>query len=365
MSTISFDPYRWQRMLLWQNRIARWCAAAAETTFHAVALVGLVAVALALLSTLFSRNIPLHVVADALARWPVVIGLATLLQMTLRQVHVLTRLRQLRADDWLGLQPIHEAVHRQHQRVRQQREALLQIALVAAAVAASGASWWWFAVLAADAIVAMLLAPLIHRRPNTQTQWNIRRRSSIGDPGRGRLWLWQTIEAGFAFRGRSLAGGMLILLLIPIGSRVSTIVFYVAAGLAAAWLTTAWNRSLAVLPAAQAWLAPQPLHGARLLLATCATPALLLLAAATIVAFGGVALGATRAGILAAGMLIALGILQFACVALERARPRRSGLLFALHLGLLLGVLQALPMLTPLLWLAQTSFLLRAAVRKR
>lgn len=365
MSPIPFDPYRRQQRLLWQNRVARWRAAAGETAFHALGLGALAIVALWSLSALFARTDPWRAVADALLRWPAAIGLAALLLMTWRQMQVLAVLQQQRAGDWLGLQPVPDAVHRHRRRVRQCREMVLQSAFGAFLVVASGASWWWFAFLIVAAVAAMLLAPLAKNRRDTQALWNIRQRSAVVDAGVGRLWRWQKVEAGFAFRGGSLAGGALILLLIPIGSSVLAVAICFIAGLVAAALGSAWNRSLGVLPAAQAWLATQPLRGSRLVTATCAVPALLLAGAASLVVFGCIALDAARFGVLAAAALVALGILQFACAAAERARPRRSGIVFALHLTLLIGMLQALPTAAPLLWLVQIGLLLHAAVRTR
>ena len=365
MSSTHFDPYRREQLLFWQNRIARWRAAIGETIFHALSLCALVAVALWSLPALFERIDLWRAAASALARWPVPIGVATFLLMILRQNHVLTMLQQKRADDWLGLQPIPDTVHRHRRRVLRFREATLQIALGAFVVFVSGAPRWWLAFLVVAAVVTMLLAPITRKHRGTQAAWNLRRRSAIVDAGIGRLWRWQKIEAGFAFRGRSIAGGALILLLIPIGSSAIAVVVCFAAGLAVAALSSAWSRSLGVLPAAQAWLAPQPLHGARLVIATSLVPSLLLASAVLLVLLGCVALGAARFGALAATALAALGILQFACVAAERTRPRRSGIVFVLHLTLLIGVLQAMPMAAPPLWLAQVGILLRAAVRTR
>ena len=365
MSSFSFDPYQRQQRLFWQNRIARWRAAAGETAFHALGLCALAAVALWALPALFERADPWSALGAALSRWPLPIGPALLLTMLWRQNHVLAVLQQKRSGDWLGLQPIPDSVHRHRRRVHQHREAALQVVSGACLVFASDASRWWLVFLVASAVAAVLLAPLLHRRRDTQTLWNIRRRSAVVDAGAGWLWRWQKVEAGFAFRGRSLAGGALILLLIPIGSSVVAVALCFAAGLVTAALSSAWNRCLGVLPAAQAWLAPQPLRGARLLIATCVMPALLLACAVSMIVLICVGLDAARFGVLAGAALAALGILQFACVAAERARPRRSGMVFVLHLTLLIGVLQAMPMAAPLLWLAQVGLLLRAAVRSR
>lgn len=365
MPSFSFDPYHRQQRLLWQNRIARWRAAAGETVFHALGLCALAAVVLWPLPALIEQADPWGAVGAALSRWPLAIGPALLLTMFWRQRHVLAVFERKRDGDWLGLQPVPDSVHRHRRRARQHREAALQAFLGACLVIASGASWWWLGFLLAGAVAMVVLAPRLHVGRDTQATWNIRQRSAVADAGTGRLWRWQKVEAGFAFRGRSLAGGALILLLIPIGSGVLAIAACFAAGLVAAALSNAWRRCLGVLPAAQAWLSPQPLRGARLLVATCVLPALLLAVAVSMIVIVCAGLGAARFGVLAGAALAAVGILQFACVAAERTRPRRSGMVFVLHLTVLIGVLQALPMAAPLLWVAQTGLLLRRAVRSR
>jgi hypothetical protein len=134
-------------------------------------------------------------------------------------------------------------------------------------------------------------------------------------------------------------------------------------GWIAAALGGAWRRVLAVLPQAQAWLGAQPLPGARLLLGTVGVPLLLVFVAAGLI---GIALRVLGAPALALGVgvaLPALATLHYACVAAERHRPGRIGLSLAVHLALLLGLIQAQPPLALVCWPAQVVWLLRRAIR--
>jgi hypothetical protein len=66
---------------------------------------------------------------------------------------------------------------------------------------------------------------------------------------------------------------------------------------------------------------------------------------------------------IAAIALPATGLLQLCIVAAERQHPRRIGIVLTLQFALLAATLQALPLLTPLVWLAQIILFARKAQR--
>lgn len=363
MSIPVFDPFRAESAMLWRNRAARWRANAAETVFHALALLALAVLLLWPLPDLLARTDSATRVREALQQWPLAIALAVFVAMLLRQHRVVAHERALQTRHWLALQPLQSRLLRSRRDHRQRREALLQVGAIALVLVAADAHLHGIAVAALLATLALLLAPHLPQRGDPQTATNLRLHSAVCDAGVGRLWRWQKIDIGIAFRGRSLAGGVLILLLVPMGSHPLTIAVTLLCGLAIAWLLTAWRRSVAVLPAAQAWLGTLPLRSARLLRATVGVPLLVLGVSMILLLIGFATLGASRFGAIAALGVLALGALHFACVAAQRRSPRRIGIVFAVQAGVLVAVLQAMPPLAPLVWLAQLAWLWRVAVR--
>jgi hypothetical protein len=363
MTVTIFDPFRAESAMRWQNRMARWRANPAETTFHAAALLALAAVVLWPLPTLATKLAPTEYLHAALAQWPLAVACAVFVAMLLRQGRILANEHTLTTTHWLATQPLATRFLQRRQHHRQWREVGLQIAAIAVSLALAQADLRMLVVAVPLAVIAAFLAPRLPRVGIARAATNLRLRSAVVDPGRGRLWRWQKIETGIAFRGRSLAGGALILLLVPMGSHPLAIALTLGCGLAVAWLLTAWRRSVAVVPAAQAWLGPLPLSAVALLRGTLTVPMLVLVAAAALLVSGFAAFGAARFGGLAALAVVALATLHFGCVAAHRSTPRRAGVAFALQVALLIGVLQALPLLVPLLWLAQLGWLGRAAVR--
>ena len=145
--------------------------------------------------------------------------------------------------------------------------------------------------------------------------------------------------------------------LVPRGSwtQITVALMLVGAGIA----VVMWSRSVAVLPAAERWLAAQPLRGRDLIGRTAWFPALLATLGALAAALPPLLMGRASWAALAAAAVLMPAALHFAVTAAERRRPGRIGLTFALHLMLLTAALQALPLLVPPLWLAQCAWLLR------
>ncbi len=361
MTALAFDPYRAEQRLRWHNRLTQWRAEMGQTALHGVALAALFALLLVPLLQVVGSAAP---IANAtLANWPWTLALVASLVMALRHAQRLVALRARQAREWLAAQPVARRMQTRRQRDQILRDALWHVAvglvvllLIDAHVAALAG------VLVCVCLAAAVAIPLSHRlAPRARASGYLG--SRIPDAGIGRFWRWQRIEIGIALRGRSLSFGIWALLLVPMGSGAFTVMAIAMAGLTLAALTTAWHRCLGVLPQAQAWLAAQPLSGARLLRATVAVPLVVLTTSVALIGLVLIALGTPALAAFAALGLIAVGSLQFACAAATRAHPRRMSMLFLVHVTLLIGVLQALPPLAVLCWALQLGFLLRQAAR--
>jgi hypothetical protein len=361
MDAAGFDPFRAERALHRRNRIAAWRAEPAQSLWHGIALLLLLVMLVpALWRTAESLG---PVLRSGVSRWPGAIAFGATMLFAWPLARRLAALRESASHDWLAALPVASRLQR-----RRRRDALLG-AMVRQALLGSGLLYalqadgrTYLGLLASVLAAGLVAIPLAQRfqTPGAVQWWG----SRLADPGHGRLWRWQRIEAGAALRGRALALGVWALLLVPIGSGLSVVIAVAAAGLVLATLATAWRRMLGVLPQAQAWLAPQPLSGTRLLRSTVLLPVALLAAAASLLATLLYTLGTPGLALAAGAVVLALGALQFACTAAHRAQPRRAGLQLLLHVALLVATAQAFAPLVLPLWLLQLVLLLRRATRR-
>lgn len=358
-----FDPFRAQARLLWHNRVARWRANAAETAFHATALGALAAFVAWQVPGQIARLDVAAQLRGIVQQWPMAAAAVLLAVLLLRQARIAAEDAASARSGWLAVQPLPAAMLRQRAWRRHATEAALQLVVLLGALGSSGIGGRALAVAVALVPLAATLAPWLPVRGTHRAAATLRQRSAVADVGAGRLWRWQTIEAGVAFRARTLAGGVLLLLLVPMGSGPIVVGVMLVCGLVVAWLLGAWRRSLGVVVAAQAWLAPQPLRASALLRGTAGVPAAVLGLAMLAAGLLFVALGTPRLAWIACSVLFAGGTLQAACVAASRRTPRRITVLVALHVVLLLAILQAMPPLALPAWLLQTGWLLRKAMR--
>jgi hypothetical protein len=361
MDAAGFDPFRAERALHWRNRIAGWRAESAQSLWHGLALLLLLALlAPAVLRTAEALGPSLR---SALVRWPIAIMLATTLVLAWPLARRLARLRASAACDWLAALPIASSLHR-----RRRLDALLGAMTVQALLcsgllfALQGGARAQAGLLLCVFLAGLLAMPMARRldTPRAAGWWGARR----SDAGRGRLWRWQRIETGAALRGRALAFGLWALLLVPIGSGLFAVIVIATVGLLIAAFATAWRRMLGVLPQAQAWLAPQPLSGTQLMRGTVLLPTAVLVPAGLLLAALLAALGTPALALPVAGLVLMLGSLQFACVAAHRAQPRRVGLHLLVQVALLVAAAQAFAPLVLPLWLLQMFLLLRRAARR-
>jgi len=177
--------------------------------------------------------------------------------------------------------------------------------------------------------------------------------------GLGRIWRWQRIEAQSIFGPKRFSSMLILLLVIPSGSTLLTLVLSVLALMTMALLAAAWQQTVAVLPAAQRCLAVQPIRTQRLLATWSLLPLAIVAALIAVVALVLSSNAAVQLVLPAALAILALAGLGMACVAAERRNPHRIGLAFSLHLIVLLTVMQTLPPALTLIWPAQMVWLLR------
>jgi hypothetical protein len=352
---MSIDPYRRERQLLWQNRVAEWRAEPGEAAFHCGALALLAAFASVLLWQGWPRL--LTTIAWLAGEWPLATALIALIALAELQAAALRRQRAQWARHWLIAQPIAEALRRRRLRMQVARRAALQIAIGSALLLAAGlpavAALTWVVLVIAAALLgwrgAQRAAPAKSAAP--------RRESVLAPRAQGSFFAWQWTEAAAALVPYRLSRLVWLVLLVPRGSwtQITAVLMLVGAGIA----VVMWSRSVAVLPAAQRWLAAQPLRGRDLIRRTARFPGLLATMLAILVTLPPMSIGRPAWAMVAAASVLMPASLHFAVTAAERRRPGRIGLTFALHLMVLAAALQALPLLVPALWLAQCVWLLR------
>jgi len=354
----AFDPYHRQALLTWRNRIARWRADPMQTGFHALA--GLVLASVLVLPGGRALHALGAATAQAIERFPGATALFAGALLFAAQRRARIAQQRARANDWFAAQPLSPTLRRSRQRLRVLLQAMAQALLGAALLAlarAPAAAWGVLASLIAAA--PLLDAALAHRQT-----WPRRHRSPrstvFAAHGRGSLWRWQVIEGGIALAPRRLAWLLLLLLLVPRGPAQLILVALLLVGIGVAVM--GWWRALAVLFAAQRWLAAQPLPARRLLLGCLPYPLLLLVGGSAALAGLALQFGSPLLAALPALGLPALGSLAWLCAARHRRHPPRAGLAFAVHLSLLLGMVQAVPPLAPLLWLGQVVWLWRRSL---
>ena len=355
-----FDPHRHWRALAWRNRVAIWRRQPGEPLFHAASVLALVALLAWVAGSGLSRlQSPAQ---QLLARWPWIVGSALLVLFALRQRRALGALLAARRSDWLAAQPIEARFERRARWRTLGLEAALQLLAglgLLSLLALPLQAWLGYLVLVSLAA----LAAATHQGPRAARAGPDATRRRPRGEGRGRVWRWQWIEAGAARFGPSLAPGAFALLLLPMGSSILAMLVLLASGLLVAALLTAWRRSLGVIPAAQAWLAPQPLQGRDVLREASPLPLAVLVLAASLLLGVGIAFGQAGLGAGLALGTLGLGLVQLLCLLAERSRPRRATAMSTALAVLLLGSLQALPPLAPALWLGLVLRLLRRILR--
>ncbi len=362
MAPSLFDPWHAETRTAWRNRCDDWRAAPAEPVWHAIALLGLAALLLPLGWDL------LQSLGPQARRWLATWWPAALAALLVGQLVWQRRRRRIatqrRRRGWLAVQPVTTVVERRNDRRHALHGAAVQAVLcgaVALALDVSPSLQLAAAAIPLAAAAAALCLPLTAR--STGHGIDSRRDLLWLSSGAGRVWRWQLIEIGSLFAPKRLALLFLSALLVPAGLALPTAVAAAVLLMLLAGFVAAWQRSLAVLPAAQRWLAAQPLRPGRLLRAWIALPALQLAVATTLLVTALPLLDATTLRLPAALGLLAVAALQVGCVAAERHRPLRGTLLFAVQLTLLLATLQALPPLVLLVWPLQLGWLIRRSLR--
>lgn len=357
MFAVGFDPYARQSRLTWANRLAQWRQHRGEFVFHLLAAgIGLVLLA----NLALAQRAP---VAELLTwlwqQHAATSGFVLLLGLTLDQ-HARWRDTRLRlARDWLSAQPLSAALLRRRRLRRVVARALWQAALL---TSIAGFSRLPLAATGGALALIPIAAILGHALPLREASRLQSRETPFATRGRASFWRWQWIEAGASLAPQRMAWALLAILLVPRGGWVMAgvafgLMFLVAAG-------TAWQRSLAVIPVAQRWIATQPIAPSAWLRACLAMPLLLL---------GGMGLlliaVAFAADSLALALVFGLGVpafggLHLAVVASERLHPERIVWLWPLHAVLLASAIQSLPPLAPVVWAGQLIWLGRRSVRE-
>lgn len=363
----AFDPVRAQRRLLWRNRAARWCGAPAETGFHLLAALLFLALLtgwiLPHLASAESRQ-TLQRLIDA-APWACLLGIGVLAALQLRRQLAIQRDEAV--TGWLMAQPVAERWRRRER----WRSALIVLsgfvlpaALLLRWIERPGTDVLWL-VLAVSLGIGLALAAVRRQAARPGAQAVAPTRSAAIDPrtaGVGRLWRWQARAAMRGLAPRSLRHAAWLLLLVPAGGGPVLVASVVCAALLVTGLTQAWRCSLATLFEAQQWLEAQP-GRARFWWAGLRVPAALALVAALLSALALRAAGADQVWVWAGIAVLATGLLQACTVLAHRRSKARAHLGFMLQMTLLLGVLQAIPPLLPLLWLGLVMHSLVRAAR--
>jgi hypothetical protein len=357
--TATINPYRIEQRLHWRNRISQWRAQPGESAFHALAWAVLLVAAAALLWQSWPRLI--DGLELAIARWPGALLLVSLLALTQWQSLALQAQRRRWARHWLIAQPIAESRRRRvliEQTLWRVALQMLVGAVVLSGTRAAGSNLFlWIALVLSAAILGWQGA-----RRSGRNRISAAPRAFVWlASGRGSLLRWQMSEAVASLAPQSMSRLLWLLLLVPTGDWTAFMLAGVVLALGVA--VAAWSRMLAVLPAAQAWLAVQPLPPRRLLLGCAGLPLVLLLtvAAALMALFG--ALGSARLCLPILAALLLLAPLHWGCAAAERRRPRRIGLLFTTQVLMLAAFVQVVAVLALPLWIAQMWLLLKRAVR--
>lgn len=360
MPTPSIHPDRLTTRLVWRNRVDGWASHRPTALLQGGALVAIAALMLLAVWPLRPGTAALLTHLQTTA--PVLTASAVAALALAHHLHRLSVWREAQQAGWLANQPVPDRLHAQARRD-------LVLRGLAGHGLATLLAWPWLGLVPDDAPgLALLLAaaaapalPLDTRlAARASRHMPTRVRSAAGtSTGPGRLWRWQWLAARGALRGRALAVTGWLLLLLPAGASAPSIAVAFAVGALLVILLQAWQRSVAVLPEIQRRFAAQPLSGRWLLRHGSALPLAVLAAVLLLMAGLGTALGRPTQGLLAGLALTATGLLQGLVVLALRDHPARATLAFAVQLALLLGVLQALPPLVPILWAGQYALWLR------
>lgn len=358
MNPLLPDPYALQSRLVWRNRWRAWLQQPGETAFHAAAWLALAA----LLGGIVLARGPalLDLLRSALA-WPEHLLGLNLLATALDQQQYRRRQRREWQQDWLAAQPLPRAQRRWRRGKTATMRWLIGSGLLILPLLAAGAEASYAILLLASGALAALFGQALgdlDRAPRTGA--TARQRIDAID-GPGRFWRWQAIEALATFTPRQFAWLLLGILLVPRGGPAMALV--AVALLAVTALLHAWQRMLAVIPQAQAWLQAQPLRGSDWLRLATPLPLLLLATASTLASAGAAGVGSPALLWLSAIGLPALALLQLLLQLALRAQPRQLPVQSALQLALLLACLQAFAPLAVGLWLLQMALWTRRVLR--
>lgn len=359
--TVAFDPWQAEQAGIRRNRLAEIREAPAETIVHSLAYLALAGLLLPLLMAGLRDHA--EAILGRLLEWRGSAMLALLCLLLCWQVVCLRKQTAVRENGWLAAQPIGPEVGLRNTRRHVLWRSMAQLALMLGLGVSMAAPIAMLGVAAACAVLAGLLVGWSPTRFGRGVAGRGELGSaSVSAPGRGRLWRWQRIEVRSIFGPKRFASMLLLLLLIPTSSKLLAMVFFVVVVLGIGLLAAAWQRSLSVLPQAQHCFAVQPIRARRLLAAWVGLPLAIVGAAMALVVVVLSNNGAAPMAVPAVlGMLVLAG-LGMACVAAERRHPRRAGMVFSLHLLVLLATLQALPPAALLVWPAQMVWLLRRSL---
>lgn len=358
MTQRPLNPYLRERALTWSNRFADWRANPDETWFHAAAL----ATGIALALYLVAQALPAlsDTLRNAIGRWPVPLLVCSLVIIHLRHSEALRACRSRLQRHWLAAQPIAPVIAQRMLRRLQLFDFGLYALGVGAVLLFLGQSLFTQAIWLSGCALAIVTARLYgHDRAGSRGSGSGRLPFAI--TAYGSFWRWQWIEACAVLAPRRLAGALWLLLLAPAGHWSALVIALVLVLLYL--LISAWHASVSVLAAAERWLATQPLEARRWLLTCVPIPALILVVAGTLVAAILAATENLRQAPVVLVAMCAIAMLHFACAAAERRRPRRTELVFALHLLVLVALLQSMPLLLAPAWLAQLIWLARRSLR--
>lgn len=358
MNPLMRDPYALQSRLVWHNRWRSWAQHPGEIAFHAT---GWLALAALLGGIVLARGPALLDLLRSALAWPEhVLGL-NLLATALDQQQFRRRQRREWQQDWLAAAPLRRSQRRWRRGKTAATRWLIGSGLLILPLLAAGADIPFMLLLLASGALAALLGQRlgdVDRAPRTGAA--ARQRIDAID-GPGRLWRWQAIEALATFTPRQFAWLLLGILLVPRGGPVMALV--ALAVLAVIATLRAWQRMLAVIPLAQAWLQAQPLRGSAWLRRATPLPLALLAAASALASAAAAAVGSPALLLVTALGLPALALLQLLLHLALRGQPRQLPVQSALQFVLLLACLQAFAPLALGLWLLLIALWTRRVLR--
>ncbi len=352
------NPFDRERQLVWRNRIAEWRAHPDESGFHGVALI--LAAALGVYLLLQALPSITMLLRHAIAQWPVPLLMGALVMVHLQHVEALRACDLRLQSHWLAAQPVAAVIARRLRR-RAQLFALLGYALGGCALLlVLEQPRLNLGIWLAGSTLAILAAPL-YRSNRRRALASTQRRLPFAITASGSFWRWQWIEAWAVMAPRRLAAALWLLLLAPAGHWSAMVIALVLVVLYL--LITAWHSSLSVLPAAERWLTTQPLQAGRWLRDCLPVPLLILTAGNVLLTAVLAATASLRHAPILLTAISAVALLHLACAAAERRRRQRAEMVFALHLLVLIALLQSLPILLLPAWIAQMSWLIRRSLR--